>query len=76
MRVLTVRVDLSDYEYAVENYEGWCTTCESFTRPMTEPDINPGEEGYECPECDNNTVAGAEQALLLGLIVPSSRKRR
>jgi hypothetical protein len=31
---------------------------------MTEPDA----EGYDCPQCGNYTVMGAEQALLTGEI--------
>lgn len=54
----------SEYFEATESYQGWCTECKDFTRDCTEPDA----EGYDCPECESNTVVGAEQALLLGLI--------
>ena len=43
---------------------GWCTHCEEFTRECTESDA----EEYDCDECEQLTVYGAEQALLLGLI--------
>ena len=52
-----------DYLEAAEQYLGWCTECEEFTRDCTEPDAT----GYDCPECDGHTVVGAEQALLEGL---------
>jgi Zn finger protein HypA/HybF involved in hydrogenase expression len=53
-----------EYQYATESYMGWCTTCKSFTRDSTEPD----SEEYDCPVCEQNTVMGAEQALLCGAI--------
>ncbi len=57
---------MTEYEYleAVGSYQGYCTECKDFTRDCTEPDA----EDYDCPECESNTVVGAEQALLLGLI--------
>ena len=59
-----VQVLEEDYIDATENYRGWCTGCEEFTRDCTEPDA----EGYDCPQCDENTVIGAEDALISGLI--------
>lgn len=52
------------FEDAVANYEGWCSECQAFTRGETEPDA----EEYDCPECGQNTVTGAENALLKGLL--------
>lgn len=52
------------YSDAMDDYLGWCTTCEEFTRGQTEPDA----EDYDCPKCEGNTVMGAAQALLLGEI--------
>lgn len=51
------------YEEATESYEGWCTKCKDFTRMECEPDA----EGYPCPNCNYNTVVGAENALIMGL---------
>lgn len=48
----------------IEDYMGWCTFCRDFTRDCTEPDA----EGYDCPECDQNTVMGAENAILEGRV--------
>ena len=53
-----------DFREACNDYLGWCTTYNNFTRPMTETDA----EGYDCPECNNDTVVGAENALIMGLI--------
>ena len=50
----------SKYDDAVNSYMGWCTECKDFTRKMTEPDA----EGYDCPNCGENSVMGAEQALI------------
>ena len=52
------------YRDACDDYMGWCTVCTDFTRDATEPDA----EGYDCPQCGNYTVMGAEQALLTGEI--------
>jgi len=58
------KVAESDYLDATDSYTGWCTNCKEFTRDCTEPDA----EGYGCPECEQNTVIGAENALIAGLI--------
>jgi hypothetical protein len=60
----TVTVDEKDYREVLDSNTGWCTVCEAFTREMTEPDA----EGYDCPSCEQASVVGAEQALLLGCI--------
>jgi len=49
---------------ASSNYEGWCTSCEDFTTGCCEPDARE----YECEVCGENTVYGAEEAVIMGLI--------
>ncbi len=61
---MVTKVSLEDYEHATENYEGFCTECKAFTRDETEPDA----EGYDCPQCGGNTVIGAEDALISGIV--------
>jgi Zn finger protein HypA/HybF involved in hydrogenase expression len=61
---MIAKVSLEEYEYATESYMGWCTTCEDFTRDCTEPDAH----DYDCPICEQNTVMGAEDALLSEII--------
>lgn len=51
------------YREACANDEGWCTSCEDFTR---DSDTEPDAEEYPCPECEQRTCMGAEQALLTG----------
>jgi hypothetical protein len=58
------RITASQYLQATKNYDGWCPVCQEFTRDCTEPDA----EGYDCPTCEQHTVVGAEQALLMGLV--------
>lgn len=53
-----------EYITADEENLGWCRKCNAFTSDFAEPDA----ENYECPDCGNDTVYGAQQALLLGLI--------
>jgi hypothetical protein len=43
---------------------GFCTVCKEFTRDMVEPDAR----SYECEECGNLSVMGAEEALIEGVI--------
>lgn len=57
-------VSEEEYLEACDEYAGWCTCCEEFTRYHTEPDAM----RYDCPVCRGRTVYGAEQALLMGLI--------
>lgn len=52
-----------EYHDAVEQSQGWCKKCKEFTRDETEPDA----QDYNCPKCEENTVVGAEDALLEGL---------
>ena len=51
------------YQNAVDHLEGWCKTCQKFTGDDVEPDA----EDYECEECGEDTVVGAENALVEGL---------
>jgi hypothetical protein len=60
----SVAVDEEEYHEAIQGYIGWCTTCQAFTRECTEPDAT----GYDCPECGENAVMGAEEALMAGVI--------
>ena len=54
----------AELRQADNDSQGWCTSCEEFTRDCTEPDA----EDYDCPKCEQNTVVGAQQALLMGAI--------
>lgn len=50
--------------YAIGD-EGYCTECDEFTNGGVEPDA----KNYECISCGENTVMGAEFAIVvLGLI--------
>jgi len=61
---MSICVSIFAYENAVQDYTGYCSTCEDFTRECTEPDA----EAYICPNCGEDTVIGAENALISGLI--------
>ena len=58
------KITQARYEKATECFEGFCTTCQKFTRGETEGDA----EGYECPACEQMTVMGCENALIAGEI--------
>lgn len=59
-----MKLTVKKFQNAVDASKGWCTHCRKFTRDSTEPDA----EGYDCPKCNNNTVMGAENALIVGMI--------
>lgn len=56
------RLTLEDIEEAIESNQGWCTSCKAFTNYGVEPDA----AQYECEDCGQRTVYGAEEALLMG----------
>lgn len=54
-------------EEVMENDEmmmGYCTECEDWTRDCCEPDARE----YDCPDCEENTVYGAQELLIMGLV--------
>jgi hypothetical protein len=54
-------ITLREYEQHREDYDGFCTVCEDFTRlGDTEPDASE----YQCPQCDGFTCEGAENAFI------------
>jgi Zn finger protein HypA/HybF involved in hydrogenase expression len=57
-------IPIHEYQQARNDYQGWCLNCQSFTRECTEPDA----ADYDCPDCDEHSVYGAEEALMLGFI--------
>lgn len=64
MKKKVISVSVEVYQEMADSYYGYCTNCGDFTRDCTEPDA----EDYDCPVCEENTVFGTEQSLLLGLI--------
>lgn len=47
------------------DYSGWCIKCGDWTHDCCEPDAHK----YECPECECNSVYGAEELILLGMVI-------
>jgi hypothetical protein len=64
----TVPVAEEAFGDACQEDAGWCPACRDFTHESTEPDAC----GYECPECGEPVVVGAEDALLAGLLTFTS----
>ena len=54
----------NEYSEAAESNQGYCTHCKAFTNDFAEPDAR----NYICDECEQNTVFGAEEALMMGMI--------
>lgn len=57
-------VSYDEYVDAREGYTGWCVECKEFTRDCTEPDAI----DLPCEVCNNDSVLGAETALIMGII--------
>jgi Zn finger protein HypA/HybF involved in hydrogenase expression len=55
---------LKEIQEAADENQGWCTNCEEWTHDNCEPDARK----YECPECEHNTVYGAEELIVMGLV--------
>jgi hypothetical protein len=53
-----------EFQDMCDESQGFCTTCQDFTRDTCEPDAC----NYDCPECMKLTVFGAEQAMMMGLL--------
>jgi hypothetical protein len=56
--------EMFEIEDAISDNTGFCSYCEDFTNDGVEPDA----QEYECEVCGQDTVYGAEEALLRGLI--------
>lgn len=59
-----------ELEEHIENNDGYCTHCKEFT---SDGFVEPDACNYECSVCGNNTVFGAEECVLQGLITLTSR---
>lgn len=57
---MTPQITEDEYLEAQETNQGWCTKCQEFTSDFAEPDARE----YECPQCGEETVFGADQALI------------
>lgn len=55
-----MRIPINRIQEAILEYQGWCTSCRNFTNYNVEPDA----ENYECEICSQNTVMGAENAII------------
>lgn len=58
------RVSMEEYWHYRNELVGFCTACQDWTRECTEPDARE----YDCPVCEELTVFGTEEAMLMGLL--------
>ena len=61
----SLAVSTDYFQDMCDSLYGYCTTCGDFTRDSTESDA----QDYDCPQCGENTVMGADNAMLEGLLV-------
>ena len=57
---IPMKMTRAEYESHQDENSGYCTQCEMITTSEIEPDA----QGYECPECGNESVMGIENALI------------
>jgi hypothetical protein len=57
------KIRLEDIERAMAEDTGFCVSCGA-ERDCCEPDAR----NYPCEECGDNTVYGAEELLMMGLV--------
>lgn len=60
---MSVTFQLQDIEEAMEAQSGFCTNCGA-ERDCCEPDARE----YDCEECGENKVYGAEELIFMGLV--------
>ena len=60
------RIEITEEQYneALNQDQGICIECKDFTKDGVEPDA----ENYECPVCEQDSVFGVPQALIMNLI--------
>jgi hypothetical protein len=59
-----MKITMEDFQSALGDYSGFCTSCDTFTTSEVEPDAS----GYECDICEKKIVCGAEDALFFGYV--------
>lgn len=60
---VAVSFDLESIQEVMEDYGGFCIKCGA-----EHYNIEPDARNYECEECGENQVFGAEEILMMGLV--------
>lgn len=58
-------IEEDEYHQHCDNSDGYCTACNTWTTGGVEPDA----EGYLCEACGENAVMGAEDAVMMGMVL-------
>tara|TARA_R110000824_G_scaffold169276_1_gene346390 strand:- start:207 stop:401 length:195 start_codon:yes stop_codon:yes gene_type:complete len=61
---MSTTISEDEYLEAVDGMAGFCIKCKDFTKDCVEPDA----AKYECPACEQKTVYGTEDCLIMGFI--------
>ena len=56
-------LDYEEYQDLADGYAGYCRVCDEVTE---DSGVESDARGYECPECEQETLMGIEEALLEG----------
>jgi len=57
------RFSLEDVEQAMEDMEGFCVAC-----GHQQSGVEPDARKYECEDCGEQAVYGAEEIVIMGLV--------
>lgn len=67
-----MKMTYEELELYRETYSGYCSHCDKVTM---DDGVEPDAEDYVCPECNNSTIMGIENALLQdNLIIVEERR--
>lgn len=58
-------VTMAEYRLYRNEYWGFCTACQEWTEVGG---VEPDAREYQCPVCDEATVYGADEALMMELV--------
>ena len=56
-----MEITLEDFMERCESNAGYCVNCHDFTQ---DSGVEPDAREYECPDCGERTMMGAEEALI------------
>ena len=58
-------ITIEQYEEHKDSFAGYCTRCDVITEFSG---IEPGADGYTCPDCGEATLLGMDEALAQGYV--------
>lgn len=60
-----MKLSIDEYNDYTNDYCGYCSTCNDITQF---DGVEPDAREYECPNCEQNTLMGVEEAMMEGIL--------